>query len=832
MSNVKRILPFTIYVLVLISSLLLGLSLDSTSLLLIAFIGATLGFVVTDLLKWFSIKGLTANLASIVILILAMKDFLPEDSTGKLVSVANLLVYLQTVLMFQVKKPGLIWQILILSLLQVVVSAIFSLHFEAGILFVLYFFVIGITMVMQAVYFNEEEVRFQNNRSASLVRKFKSLAGLEPKAAGADENQNPKRDATPIAFFEPSEAPRFIKPMAKYLFYWMIAALVFTSIMFSTIPKTSKPWFSPASIAVRSAGSSKSVDLDERGIIPQANTLIFRVEVEDGDTGELISIEEKNPYFRAMALSHLTYESGQTNWVAPYDRVFRSTYQLPQMFPDIKRGVIQRITLEQSTEPVIYGIPPFFASTDSPEGLFFCHEISALTRCRMGESIELAPYQYEGMSVLDRNNQFSEFWPYISNMDTFQQRPMSEDPPQEKWLTQIEPERYPRLVQTAEQIKARVSEANGNRMDLIKEMRNHFFDASKYSYTLDFRDVERIEGLDPIEDFFGYHRQGHCELYASALTLMLRHAGIPARLVVGYSGAERTPFTKTYMVRAKNAHAWVEAYLRPEDCTDEMLEDGVAGPGGAWMRVDPTPLIAASENNVGEDAIDLARNVWDDYVLGVDSGNSGNSSSNYPFMRFLDKLDLHQWQVRMFEAQQFTKSMTFRYIMLGLGALFLIFFWIRTRFGSESRKRENPIRRLFADAISLIAPGLGQWVREVGKAASPTLFYERMSSLLEPHGLVREPSQTHREFATSVAQHFASHPSVGRIESSVKSVTEWFNQVRFGQRIFNEAAGLEIQNELSALESALKEPVETPREKVNTATEVPAESDNEATSPD
>jgi hypothetical protein len=68
-------------------------------------------------------------------------------------------------------------------------------------------------------------------------------------------------------------------------------------------------------------------------------------------------------------------------------------------------------------------------------------------------------------------------------------------------------------------------------------------------------------------------QDGHCELYAGALVLISRYAGIPARLVTGYAGGDWNGYENYYMVRNRNAHAWVELFDK---------ESG-------WIRVDPTP---------------------------------------------------------------------------------------------------------------------------------------------------------------------------------------------------------------------------------------------------
>ena len=76
-------------------------------------------------------------------------------------------------------------------------------------------------------------------------------------------------------------------------------------------------------------------------------------------------------------------------------------------------------------------------------------------------------------------------------------------------------------------------------------------------------DVPEAVG-DPVVDFLTRTRAGHCEYFASALALMMRSAGIPARLATGSLGGEVGPLTSEILVRGENLHAWVEASLDGE----------------------------------------------------------------------------------------------------------------------------------------------------------------------------------------------------------------------------------------------------------------------------
>src|SRR5262249_57890506 len=94
---------------------------------------------------------------------------------------------------------------------------------------------------------------------------------------------------------------------------------------------------------------------------------------------------------------------------------------------------------------------------------------------------------------------------------------------------------------------------------------------TNYEYTLSPGSVPL--GQSPTEYFLFTLKRGHCEYFASALAAMCRSVGIEARVVAGYLANEYHPDRDSYIVRASDAHAWVEVNT---------------GPGG-WQRRDATP---------------------------------------------------------------------------------------------------------------------------------------------------------------------------------------------------------------------------------------------------
>lgn len=86
----------------------------------------------------------------------------------------------------------------------------------------------------------------------------------------------------------------------------------------------------------------------------------------------------------------------------------------------------------------------------------------------------------------------------------------------------------------------------------------HKYFQTGFSYTLDLSDVVRRVDLDPVEQFLTETKRGHCEYYASAMTMMCQSVGVRARVVTGFVAYDFDPASMSYTVLQSNAHAWVE----------------------------------------------------------------------------------------------------------------------------------------------------------------------------------------------------------------------------------------------------------------------------------
>ncbi len=128
-------------------------------------------------------------------------------------------------------------------------------------------------------------------------------------------------------------------------------------------------------------------------------------------------------------------------------------------------------------------------------------------------------------------------------------------------------------------------------------------------------------GRDSVDEFLFKTREGFCEHYASAFTVLMRAAGVPARVVTGYQGGELNPVDGFWLVRQADAHAWAEVWLADR----------------GWTRVDPTSAIAPERIERGARSIrreglsldaplitqlrfnlDALSNAWNQWVLSYD----------------------------------------------------------------------------------------------------------------------------------------------------------------------------------------------------------------------
>ncbi len=267
-----------------------------------------------------------------------------------------------------------------------------------------------------------------------------------------------------------------------------------------------------------------------------------------------------------------------------------------------------------------------------------------------------------------------------------------------------------------------------------------------YGYTLKLPDSEIA---DPLANFLFTRKKGHCEYFASAMAVMLRTLGIPSRLATGFHGGEFNSLTGLWVVRASDAHAWVEAWM----------------PGYGWTTFDPTP--SDSEDTPGlltqlSLYLDAGQIFWQDWVVGYNMGRQGTLAGRM-------EQGARRVGIRWFDAvlavqnswRNYKPAITRRSLVIAGAALALAIclWWIAPplfRF-ALTRRRTERVRR--GEAV----------------ASDATMLYARLLRILRRKGFEKPGWFTPAEFVASLPE--------GPLNSVVADFTEGYNAMRFGGRM-------------------------------------------------
>jgi protein-glutamine gamma-glutamyltransferase len=148
----------------------------------------------------------------------------------------------------------------------------------------------------------------------------------------------------------------------------------------------------------------------------------------------------------------------------------------------------------------------------------------------------------------------------------------------------------PREADTIERVAEELGLDGRPPAEVVRTLRGYFLGRFQYSRHL----AGTRPGRTALEQFLLVSRSGHCEYFATATTLLLRQAGVPARYAVGYAAHEWSQVEARWVVRARDAHAWALAWI-----------------DGAWVEVDTTPPVWISEETGPASAWQSLSDFWE-----------------------------------------------------------------------------------------------------------------------------------------------------------------------------------------------------------------------------
>ncbi len=516
-----------------------------------------------------------------------------------------------------------------------------------------------------------------------------------------------------------------------------ISALLVGGVIFFLIPRFTTGYLSALNLQpTLMTGFSDNVELGEIGVIKQNTAVVMRVHVE-GDPARAQEV-----HWRGIVLTNFDGErwftppGPQTVLMGDGDGQYSFG---PSILP---RNDYYELHYTALMEPI---------ATDA---IFLAPRPISLT----GRFTDMAgrPGQASRRSYLLFDQTGSVFNPYHNEMKVRYQgtsalpvippadlRKVSTEYPEaiSKMYLQL-PTLDPRTRPLADQITSQYT----NEYDKASNVERYL--KTRYAYTLDLTGPRAI---DPLANFLFVRKSGHCEYFASAMTVLLRAEGIPARYVTGFLPGEYNDVGGDYIIRQSDAHAWVEVYF----------------PGYGWITFDPTP--PGDAKNGGLFARiglywDWFQFAWSEWIVNYDFGHQITLGQNI-------QKSSRSWGDRAQEYYHQKQESAMRLLLVLDKHI-------------EASHYSLPTVLVFLVALLIFMRGrpmigylFARWTLRARRGGNLTASlaafeYREMLQLLEKRGWKKEPSQTPLEFAAAIPATDLSAP--------VAQMTELYQSARFG----------------------------------------------------
>jgi hypothetical protein len=758
---------------------ILGVSERHYLLAVVAVLVSGAALVLCDLKHWIELTTFSSNIAALIAMAAAIIRFNTLAVEEQILAVADLLSYLQFILLFKTKTVHNYWLLAVVSFLQVSVAAALHTGLFFAVMLVGYLF-IGVYFLTMFYLYREQQRYTAKSEMEPKPRVAWFLVGsaATPHAHGSQIQREPAR-----------EQSRELSRRVADLGFGTIALAAF---IFIVVPRIGQTQWNPTGIvSARTVGFSSEINLTRVGEIIEDPEIVLRLQFFDPETGEPYQVDGE-PYLRGTSVSF--YEQGR--WRRTQASNMGSA--MPRVPGGDQQGyIVQHVTIEPLSSSTLFACAPAF--TDEPlSGVVYNARSGRIDR---SESNRTRRFTYDLLTPAFRNHRQTDFVPVmemLTNLDVFLRLPEARDG--------IDP--LDRLKAQAAAVTADIPATDPVRR--AKALESYLRDSGRFQYTL--QGPERPEGVDPLEDFVARNPRGHCEYFAGALALMLRSQGIPARVVLGYRGGDWNVVGGFYQMRQLNAHSWVEAYLPPSDGLGDRFDSAElkrsAQLNGAWLQLDPTTSFevtaaAAGDSRWGElkQVVDYLRFLWNNYVVGMDAAKQQDAVY----------LPLVTWTNETF--QELSEPETwlgwYRAARNWLDAL------VRLPFDVPLFGRRGGLLLISCIAAAW-AMGLAVYLvrrrrrrklaaktggRDVG--APPIDFYVRLEAALEQRKLVRTAEQTQREFVQAACGELAESPATRGVAQLPRRIVEAFYRVRFGGRTLDAAELSDVEQALSALNAAL-----------------------------
>jgi hypothetical protein len=584
--------------------------------------------------------------------------------------------------------------------------------------------ILAFLMVLASAVLTVDSV-FLFSFAAFMLMAVATFVLMEMRRSGRESNVQARHSV------DAKEHRRLAFSLARVAPALMLMILAVGSVVFFLMPRMSAGYLGGYSFGTDlSSGFSDRVQLGQIGQIQQSTAVVMHIQI-DGDT-----VGRYDLHWRGLALANF---DGHT-WSNPGDKFTLqrqpdNSFEVPRLGGIALKSYVttsgvreQMIHYRVLMEPI--GTNVFFLTP-------WARNVSGDYRL-MGADSTGAVYNFDSSRGVTRYEADSD----IAIPSAPELRSAGQTYPVQISAMYLHlPNVDPRVAQLAAQVTASAK----NNFDKAAALENHL--RTRYGYTLQ---LPRTLAKDPIANFLFERKQGHCEYFASSMAVMLRTLGIPSRVVNGFRTDEFNDLTGNYVVRAKDAHAWVEAYF----------------PGYGWQTFDPTPAgNGGTPQGWGRAAlyVDAMASFWRDWIVSYDTthqyvlGQAAVNGTRGLWERSRNWARDHYEQMLKWarRSQNRVETSPVRWAVIGLViavALLLL--------GNLGR-----LARLLHEKWLLAHP-------ESSPEQAATMWYERMARAVARRGMKKPPAQTPQEFVKKIED--------SRLREPVARFTVVYESARFG----------------------------------------------------
>jgi transglutaminase-like putative cysteine protease len=768
--HIQRQLQITMATIAVLGTLLLSMGQRDLVLPLVMILAAGASVWLTDIRGLLRLNRTVANIAMLLAAAVSMRELIMYRGEMQAVGFARLLIYLQIIVLFQKKDARSYWLLIMLSLLQVIVAALFSQGIVFGVMLIIYMLIasLGLTLLLFLRQW-EEFLPVENPTPVSVPGRW-PLAGQ-------------KSD------FTRASAGGMDLGLGRELYSRLagvgMRTIGVTVVLFIFLPRFGQVgWMGEIMGNKQTVGFNDNVNLGEFGQIIENPGEVMRIRFYDQANGAPYDVHGPI-YLRGAVL--MNYKRGQWRVGRPAVTLGITTLERRHNERLPANLVRQECIIEGLDRPELFYVAPYVPVNSD---IYITVDESRLRLLR-SENLRGQRFRYQlGTTALVKGRQ--QLLTPIARGENYDAALRTAAPDEENGL--------PNLARLAQSWIEESKLPREDRVGRARYLERKLALSGMFNYSLESQN--RDPALDPIEDFVTKHRSGHCEFFATALTLMLRSQHIPARMVVGYCTDEWNEIGECYQVRQLHAHTWVECYLRPSQIPRELVHGEDVwnwSKFGGWLQLDPTPEGRASSqagwwSPIGN-AFQWFDYAWSYYVVELNYERQRNAifrpiaqAFTFLYKSVFDAQTWHNLFKRIGDALRLSGLPGV--IAWGLlvaaslaGAALLGFLcWLARRLGDKLWRRLS-----------------GRSPKRRDGPRVEVAFYRRLEALLAARGLVRSAGQTQREFACWAGCSLAAVSGETGLALLPVRVAEAFYRVRFGRLPLDNAQAEAVEQSLAQI---------------------------------